>query len=140
MIRGIFVLLGAVIMAGTLAAQAAAEGKYRWEKIGCVEAKAKTTRQVMEVGTFATFVKGVRVAANGDDIDIEHVVAEFGNGDTAGIKLPYVLAAGTQSKAHDFGKDKLLTKLHFAMKRTFKTKGKGAASLCAFAWTSMGLF
>ncbi len=140
--KSICSIIGALVVAAALASPATvkADDKFQWEEIGCVKVGDGQTQERIAVGDFGGLLKALRVRAKGNDIAMEHVVVISGNRDTDGVRVPYVLHDGEETKPHDFGKERLIVEIDVAAQRDPKSSSQEPATLCIYGLTADGIF
>jgi len=128
-------MLGAaLVLTGTVANDASAQGRDKWEQLGCEEVGRRSDRDVIKVGRREGRFKAIRLSASGNDVRVEDLkVVYAGGGASDDIRVRSELREGANTAPLDLkGRDRAIESIELTTKRDFKGRGKGKAKVCVF--------
>jgi hypothetical protein len=125
-------LLAALVLTGTVANDASAQGRDKWEQLGCEEVGRRSDRDVIKVGRREGRFKAIRLSASGNDVRVEDLkVVYAGGGAPDDIRVRAELREGANTAPLDLkGRGRAIESVELTTKRDFKGRGKGKAKIC----------
>lgn len=130
-LRHSLVMACALVMAGTAAQTASAQGRDSWERLGCVDVGGRPDGDIIKVGRREGRYKAIRLSAIGNDVSVLDLKVIYANGQPDDIRVRSEVREGDKTRALDLkGRDRAIDRIAIATKTGFKGRGKGRAKMC----------
>ena len=130
-------LVAGLLVNATVAANAQRSGARGidadWEELGCVQATRRPERQVIRLGRSDGRFTAIRFASKRNDVLVDNVRVEFGNGDRQDINIRERIREDAGTRAVDLdGRNRFLARVVMVVERDERSPRRGPAELCAY--------
>jgi hypothetical protein len=109
-------LAGALVMAGALATDAAAQrGDRDWVELGCQKVSFRAERDVVRVGRREGRFTAIRLYARGGDVEMLDLKVIYSNGEPDDIRVRHILERGERTRPLDLrGRERSIDRIELA--------------------------
>lgn len=102
-----------------------------WERLGCVDARRRSEREVVEVGRRDGAFAAIRLEVVRNDANVEDLRVVYGNGDSETLRVRNRLREGAQTRAIDLqGRRRAIRRIVVTLRKARSSDQRGAVRLC----------